>query len=70
MTKTDLIDRVTQGHITAIDRALSVSDTRTRKLENILISVRHHLVLLDNERKILKEACAKWQEIANAGESK
>lgn len=70
MKKTDLIDSVTKGHITAIDRALSGSNVRKRKLENILISVRHHLVLLDYERKTLKEICAKWAETAKAGEIK
>ena len=77
MTKTDMIDRVTQGHITAIDRALRGSDTRTQQLENILMNVRHHLVLLDSERKSLLEICDKWEEtctrlegLAKSGESK
>lgn len=77
MTKLDLIDDVTQTHITTIDRAVKGGDFGARELENILINVRHHLVLLDSERKSLLEICDKWEEtctrlegLAKSGESK
>ena len=62
MTKPDLIDSITQTHITTIDRAVRGGDFGARQLENILMNVRHHLVLLDSERKALLEICGKWEE--------
>lgn len=77
MTKPDLIDIMTQSHIATIDRAVCHLSYNSTQLKNILMNVRHHLVLLDSERKSLLEICDKWEEtctilegLAKSGESK